>query len=88
MSSSAQMPSIPWCYEILSPQNIENKRELAFSLWLGSSIFVANSLLALCIRQSMIEEHELEQRSYPIEAFSLLWSPVSELSSEDTSYFW
>lgn len=71
MPNSAQMHSTPWCYEILPHQNVEDKRELAFSLWLGCSIFVANSLLALRVRQSMIEEHALEQRSYPLEAFRL-----------------
>lgn len=87
MPGSAQMPSAPWCYELLPHQNVENKRELAFSLWPGCSIFVANSLLTVCVRQSMTEEHEMEQRSYPLEAFSFLWSPISKLSSEVTSYF-
>lgn len=63
---------------------------LAFSLLPSFSISVTGSCLVLSVRQAMIEEHELEQRFYPLDAFNLfnlLRYTIPKPSLETTSYF-
>lgn len=60
---------------------------LAFSLLPGFSISVTGSCLVLSVRQAMIEEHEMEQRFYAIDAFNLLRYTIPKPSLETTSYF-
>lgn len=60
---------------------------LSFSLFPGFSTSVTGSCLVLSVRQAMVEEHEVEKRSYPLDAFRLLRYTSPKPSLEATSYF-
>lgn len=60
---------------------------LAFSLLPGFSISVTGSCLVLSVRQTMIEEHEMEQRFYPLDAFNLLRYTIPKPSFGDHILF-